>query len=561
MGQRSSRNNSMSRATFAALAALCSLASAATADAATETQKLTASDASSASTFGSASAIDGDTLVIGSPGADVGANNSQGAVYVFQFVSGSWTETAKLTASDGAADDDLGSSVAIDGDTIVAGAFADDGASGADSGSVYTFARTGAANRTQTAKLTASDAAAGDDFGNSVAIDGDTIVAGAFNDDSANVNQGSVYTFSRAGSTSRTETAKLTASSGSVNANLGSSVAIDRGTIVAGAGEDLGRGAVYTFARVGTTPRSETAKLTASDGASSDELGNSVAIDGDTIVAGAEGAGSGAAYTFSSTGLAARGETAKLTASDGASTDSLGRSVAIDGDTIVAGAFADDNGANNGQGSVYTFSRTGAAARSETAKLTASDGAAMDALGSSVAVSGKVIVAGAPYAAIGVHGSPGVAYTFGTPPAGKSPVNPGTPGPDGKVDCDLDVAPKQTSTTVELELTCQQTTTVSLSATAKLPKPRKGGRGGKRKGRAKSPSVGFATQTTTLAPGTPTELSLKAKSRKDARKLAKVLRSGRKVKVALTADLAEADGDTVELTRAVKLKAKKKKRK
>ena len=105
-------------------------------------------------------------------------------------------QTAKLTATDATANDRLGSSVAISGDTIVAGAPFDDVGTNDDQGSVYTFARTGAAARTETAKLTASDGAAGDNLGFSVAIDGDTIVAGAHLDDSgANAEQGSAYTF------------------------------------------------------------------------------------------------------------------------------------------------------------------------------------------------------------------------------------------------------------------------------------------------------------------------------------------------------------------------------
>ncbi len=238
-----------------------------------------------------------------------------------------------------------------------------------------------------------------------MAIDGDTIVAGAIHDNlGANSDQGAVYTFARTGAATRTQTAKLTASDGAGNAFLGFSVAIDGDTIVAGApiddvGGNSGQGSVYTFARTGAAARTETAKLTASDGAADDHLGNSVAIDGDTIVAGAwsdavgDNTWQGSVYTFARTGAAARAQTAKLTASDGAPYDALGSSVAIDGDTIVAGGYADDLGGNASQGSVYTFARTGAAARTQTAKLTASDGAPDDYLGNSVAIHGGTILA------------------------------------------------------------------------------------------------------------------------------------------------------------------------
>jgi hypothetical protein len=118
-----------------------------------------------------------------------------------------------------------------------------------------------------------------------------------------------------------------------------------------------------------------------------DDLGSSVAVDGDAIVAGASGYGAGAVYTFARTGAAARTETAKLTASDGEASGSLGYSVAVDGDAIVAGAPLGLSGS-----SVYTFARTGAAERTEIAKLTAVG----DTLGWSVAIDGDTIVAGAP---------------------------------------------------------------------------------------------------------------------------------------------------------------------
>ena len=120
-------------------------------------QKLTAADGAAADRFGRSVSIDGATIVLGAPGDDGG----RGSVYVFQRSGDSWTNTAKLTASDGAPGDGLGSSVAISGDTIVAGA--PGAAIGANlfQGSLYTFAATGAVARSETAKLTTSDGAFG----------------------------------------------------------------------------------------------------------------------------------------------------------------------------------------------------------------------------------------------------------------------------------------------------------------------------------------------------------------------------------------------------------------
>ncbi len=138
---RNSRNVPLSLALAAALVCISALLLPSPASAAE--QKLIASDGASFDRFGRSVAIDGDTLVIGAFGDD----GDRGAVYVFQRSGDSWTNSAKLLASDGAANHALGISVAIDGDTIVAGAVGSKGASGNQGGAVYTFARTGAATR------------------------------------------------------------------------------------------------------------------------------------------------------------------------------------------------------------------------------------------------------------------------------------------------------------------------------------------------------------------------------------------------------------------------------
>ena len=383
-------------------------------------QKLLATGGAASDVLGDSVAVDGNTAVIGAPGDDA----RRGAAYVFVRSGNTWVQTARLTASDRAAGDNFGTSVAIEGDTIVAGAISAKVGDDEFQGAAYTFSRTGAPARTETAKLTASDGGPNDGLGVSVAIDGDTIVAGAGGDDLGDgFSQGSVYTFSRTGTPARNQIAKLTASDGAGLDTLGVSVAIDGDTIVAGAHEDDGdstrEGAVYTFARTGLPTRTETAKLNASDAGPRDELGLSVGIDADTIVAGASGddrAGLddnyGAAYTFARAGLPTRTETAKLTASNGAEADEFGRSVAIDGGKIIAGAPLHDVGLSSDQGAAYLFTRTGPAARSETARLGALDGAAGDNFGHSLAIDEDVIVAGAPADDMGANTAQGSASVF-----------------------------------------------------------------------------------------------------------------------------------------------------
>jgi len=238
-------------------------------------------------------------------------------------MSSVFRQAAKLTASDGAQGDELGNAVAVsaDGSTVVAAVWAATVSGHAVQGALYVFERPagGWSNDTNAAKLTASDGAAQDLFGYSVAVssDGSTVVAGAiFATEVGNRNgPGAAYVFVRpaGGWKDATETARLTASDRHQGDNFGISVAMsgDGSTVAVGAqqafvGTKLG--AVYVFVRPGSgwTSATETAKLQGSDEGSQDLLGHCVGLsrDGSTIVAGADGAtvsgsnGLGAVYVF-----------------------------------------------------------------------------------------------------------------------------------------------------------------------------------------------------------------------------------------------------------------------
>jgi hypothetical protein len=242
-------------------------------------------------------------------------NGNQGSAYVFEKPVEGWSdmaETAKLTASDGAADFQFGCSVAISGDIIVIGARGSDDFRGA--AYVYEKPVGGWDDMTETAKLTASDGAGDDYFGAFVAIAEDTIVIGA---PGADITNGTtIYDVSRAyvfekpvgGWTNMTETAKLTASDGDANNDFGVSVNISVDTVAIGAWGNNGYiGAVYIFEKSADswTDMTEVAKLTASDGVAYDDFGYSVDISQGTVVAGAHldddnGNSSGSAYVFTS---------------------------------------------------------------------------------------------------------------------------------------------------------------------------------------------------------------------------------------------------------------------
>ena len=276
----------------------------------------------------------------------------------------------RLIASDAQTNDIFGWRVAISGDIAVVGAQWED-AGGSTAGAVYVFGRNmgGADNWGEAKKVTASDAQAGDLFGGSVSISGDTIVVGAFFEDAGGANSGAVYLFQRneGGADSWGQVKKLTASDAQMSDEFGYSVAINSNTAVVGArfedagGSDAGAGYVYQRDQGGAGNWGETKKLIASDAENNDEFGFSVALSGDTAIVGARnentgGLSAGAGYVFGRNqgGAENWGEVKKLTASDAQAVDAFGTSVAASGDTAVVGADIEDTVANNA-GAAYVF--------------------------------------------------------------------------------------------------------------------------------------------------------------------------------------------------------------
>ena len=355
-------------------------------------QKLTADTEEVNAYFGQSVAIDstGTRLVVGSHGKDSGGSSDSGAIYVFCRASGTtvWTQEALLAATDIEASAHMGWSVAMnsDGTRIVTGArYEDSGLT--DTGSSYVFYRDPASTSwSQEAKLIASDFEASAHMGWSVAMnsDGTRVVCGALYDDTgATANAGALYVFYRAsGGTTWQQEAKLAASDIEVNALVGYSVGIndDATRIVAGAsqgdsasGVDSGVGYVFYRASGGTTWQQE-AKLSASDGESSALFGRAVSISSDAtrvfISAPNDDAGKtdqGAVYVFyRASGATTWTEEQKMYTDEGQHYGGeisllLGYeqgSVSVSGDAtelIVGAERQDDRGTDTG--SAYSWSR------------------------------------------------------------------------------------------------------------------------------------------------------------------------------------------------------------
>ncbi len=431
---------------------------------------LKASNTGPSDWFGHSVAIAGDTMVVGASLEDsnatgvnnadgsIDSENGSGAVYVFIRNGNSWDQQAYLKASNTGAGDEFGYAVAISGNTIVVGAPHEDGnGSGVNlgdqsndqessSGAVYVFTRT-AGTWAQQAYIKASNTEFNDRFGKSVSISGDTLVVGAYLEDSSAIgtgigevdnseeNSGAAYVFTR--STGEwTQQAFLKASNAEGTDYFGFSVAISDNTIIVGAQNESSNatevdgdqnnnltsssGAAYIFTRAGNS-WSQQAYLKASNSGFSDRFGYSVAISGETVAIGAyledsndTGVGgtgandlassSGAAYTFTrSAGVWAQGQYFKASNTD--NSDLFGFSVSISGDILLVGSRLEDSNAQgiNGDGSNDLASSSGAAysyirqagSWSQPTYIKASNTGENDKFGLAVAVSGSVLLIGA----------------------------------------------------------------------------------------------------------------------------------------------------------------------
>jgi hypothetical protein len=309
--------------------------------------------------FGSSVALSGETLAVGVPGDGVGANMRQGSVRVFTRSGGVWTLQATLTAPDGQSEDRLGQSVALFGDTLVASAPQDTVGGNTAQGSVRVFTRVGGV-WTHQQTITAANGAANDAFGRSLSLTVDTLAVGVPLDAvGSNSLQGSVHVFGRSGST-WTVQQLLTASDGAAGDQFGDSVSLSGDTLAVGVPvDDVGpkaenQGSVRVFVRSGTTWTAQPT-LTAPGGTSFERFGKPLVLSGDTLVVGRPFSVLGGVRVFARSGSAWI-QTAALTAAGSAENSGLGEAIALSGETLAMGWPTDSVGTTSGQGTVRIFS-------------------------------------------------------------------------------------------------------------------------------------------------------------------------------------------------------------
>ncbi|MEM7516029.1 MAG: FG-GAP repeat protein, partial [Planctomycetota bacterium] len=324
-----------------------------------ETQRLSALDAEAFARFGASVAIDGDRLAIGAPAADGG----RGAVYLFELNPfGEWDQTAQITATGGAPGDEFGSALALSGDRLAVGAPERDVIGfqfHAEAGTAYVFVESGG-QWSQEARIEAPDASSADDFGRALVLSSDSLLVGAPGDDDVGVDAGSVYAYTRTGTSWNLD-----------------------------------------------------GEVRASDTAGGDEFGRALDLDGSLAIVGAPGDDDGALNAGSATILEqSAGQwaaVATLRPSSPGLTDAAGSSVALRGGLALLGTpFDDPSGSDSG--SVTLFRQVGTQ-WPEVETLTASDGLLGDAFGSAVALGESEALVGAPLSN-GVGADSGSAYHF-----------------------------------------------------------------------------------------------------------------------------------------------------
>lgn len=386
----------------------------ASADTAWSEQKVTAPDGTANTYFGTAAAVSGPFALIGA----YGDHNYRGAAYIEAKTGSLWTETQKIVADDGLAEDEFGYRVAIQPSQIFVTAYNATIGTNTAQGSAYVFeSNFGFDDWTQVQKLTADDGAIFDNFGQSIAIDSNVLVIGAngatIGDQGA---QGAAYVFVNDGS-SWTQVQKLIADDGDTVDNFGVSAAIGLDTIFIGSpyaavNGHANQGAVYVF-ETSASGWTQVDKLTASDGAANDSFGMSMSLDGSTLVIGATGAdGHGAAYVFQGFNGTFWKETQKLVADDAAPFDNFGDAIGVSGSEVLIAADVATVDGNTSRGAGYLFSTPDGLTWTQTHKFVASDGTTDDFLGAAAAYDGETAILSSPHPVINGHAWQGAAYFY-----------------------------------------------------------------------------------------------------------------------------------------------------
>ena len=384
-------------------------------------QRLLAADGQASEYFGYAVALSGNTAVIGAPYDE----NSRGSAYVFVRNGGTWTQQARLLASDGALNDYFGWSVDLDGNTALIGTLYGPGNINPDQGAAYVFVRNGT-TWTQQQRLAASDGQLGAHFGTAVSLDNNTALIGAPDHQlQPGLTTGAAYAFVRTGTT-WTQQKQLLAISGESGDQFGAAVAVDGDMALIGApGDDVfsggttkvDQGSAYTFRRSGTDwIRGNPLDTRLNGGGPGDAFGNAVALSGNTALIGSYLSGSldvGYVYVFKQIAPGAWNYETILPLFDN-QIRHIGVSLALDGDIAVVGASLKLFEPGTDSRSAWVFAKvdnTWREVRKFGPELGSSPNTVDDRFGAAVAIDDSTVLIGA-YQSDAIATNQGAAYVF-----------------------------------------------------------------------------------------------------------------------------------------------------
>jgi hypothetical protein len=328
----------------------------------TQEAKLVPSDGATEDNFGLRVAMHGQTALVGAPHDDDFGPDT-GSAYAFVRDGTTWSQQQKILAPDAAPRVQFGRWVSLDGETALICAYLDDVAGQTDAGSAYVFVREGtvwSAEQKLLPPAPQQDAW----FSRSVSIDGDTAAIGASREDTVNgANTGAAYVFVRQGTTWSLQ-ARLLAPDGGVGDQFGESIFVDADTLIVGSHKDdvngvFNAGSAYVFVRSGTSWSLQT-KLIAPAQGDTDLYGRSVSVRGDNAVVSSifrdKGplTDTGAAFIYRRTGTAWN-LVLEYFASDAGAGDYLGYTVRVDGCTYLLGSYLNDHAGGVDAGCAYVF--------------------------------------------------------------------------------------------------------------------------------------------------------------------------------------------------------------
>jgi alpha-tubulin suppressor-like RCC1 family protein len=325
--------------------------------------KITPSTHQSGDQFGYSVGISGNQVIVGALYSDPGGMSNSGAAYIFANTSGNtWVEQAQIYASDRSPNDQFGFSVALSGNIAIASTKQASLAGFDRSGAAYVFANTSANAWVEQSKLTGGTPHVNRYYGQSVAAQGNVVAVGSFRDNHVSSSAGAVFIYANSSANIWDLQSILTPGDIASNDEFGNSVSLSGNLLLAGSPGDDVEGAAYIFANTSGNTWAEQAKLEPSDGISQDSFGTTVILSGNNAVIGAINhdalaSNAGTAYLFTRSSPTVWVEQEKFLAGDSDIDNKFGTSIGMSGNLLAIGTPFESTG-GTGAGAVYTFDIT-----------------------------------------------------------------------------------------------------------------------------------------------------------------------------------------------------------